>query len=544
MDNTSFQLNDNDIDDLVQFAENNVNHPNDETEQREGVDLLQTKQYQEIPNKTKPQAEKEDFSWVPLSQEWAKKLRSTNFYVKDCIGDGNCQFRSIQTALTDAGIKTDHIKLRRAIARYINKLSNEEFMNILQQYRIEKENNEFDGGWDPFAVKTRKDFIKHLSTPGFHFEGDNITLMLLSKAINVDFIIFDNTFNITDLSDPDAPHDNVVILYYIRGKSGGHYKTIGLKTTKMHTLFKRRNLPSEIDLIMDKHSFLLNHVKDIYNNHVGTDITLNKVIRAVESRLQYKLGKEEKSRIMIILRNLLESDMFFRTSHQRTKLRSPEQKLLKRTDSKSRTRMVSSSKSPKKRAGTHKTQSKPRTRSPRHKSSTKSSSSKPKSTKKSPKKAKSPKHKSPKRKSSKRKSSSKSPKNRAGTRKSGSKSRTRSSKRKSPKRKSSKRKSSKRKSPKRKSSKRNSSSKSPSRRAGARKSGSKSRTRSSKRKSSKRNSSSKSPKRKSPKRKSHAGTRKTPSKTRTRSLKRKSPKRKIPSRRSGARKTPSKTSRK
>jgi hypothetical protein len=48
------------------------------------------------------------YSWVPLNQKWQRILNSNNFREKECKGDGNCQFRSIAQALSDAGFKISH----------------------------------------------------------------------------------------------------------------------------------------------------------------------------------------------------------------------------------------------------------------------------------------------------------------------------------------------------------------------------------------------------------------------------------------------------
>lgn len=265
-----------------------------------------------------------DFTWLPLNKKWSEKLMSKKFMEKDCIGDGDCQFRSIETALTNAGYKMDNNKLRRILGKYINKLPNEHFYNILQNYRIEKQNGEFKGGWNPFYVKTKRQFINNIVKSGFHFEGDSITLELLSKALGVDFIIFDNKYNITDLSDTENLNDKLIILYYTRDASSnnnGHYKTIGLsmnetidnrKDNKILTIFKRNKLPKEIDIILDKHTFLLEHIKELYGGYNKEDVKLNKILYDIGEKLDIKLTSSDKKKIMVILRNWLQNLDYFK----------------------------------------------------------------------------------------------------------------------------------------------------------------------------------------------------------------------------------------
>lgn len=260
-----------------------------------------------------------DYTWFPLDKKWTVKLMSDKFVEKDCTGDGNCQFKSIETALTNAGYKMDHTKLRKIIGRYINKLPNSEFYNILQNYRIEKQNGEFKGKWNPFYVKTKRQFINNIVTSGFHFEGDSITLGLLSKAMGIDFIIFNSSYNIIDTSDHDNLNDKLIILYYIRSDNTGHYKTIGLNigNNKIQTIFKRSKLPREIDILLDKHTFLLEHIKELYGGYTKkSDIKLNKILHDIETKLEFKLSNSDKKKIMVILRNWLQNLDFFENTRK------------------------------------------------------------------------------------------------------------------------------------------------------------------------------------------------------------------------------------
>lgn len=166
--------------------------------------------------------QQETFTWDPLPKEWCEKLLSENFVIKNCLGDGNCQFRSIETALTNAGCKTTHERLRQSICKYINSLENSKFYEIIQNYRIEKQNGEFIGDWNPFAIRNKRQFNAQLRKPGFNFQGDNITLSLISKAMNVDIILLDNELYITDLSNTDNLQPKLIVLFY--DKKGGTIK--------------------------------------------------------------------------------------------------------------------------------------------------------------------------------------------------------------------------------------------------------------------------------------------------------------------------------
>ena len=301
------------------------------------------------PNqKQESKKEQNKFIWKELDEHWQKKLLSPAFVVKDCIGDGNCQFRSIETALTDSGFRMSHEKLRKMIAQYVNKMSEHEFYDIIQNYRLEKQNGDFQGNWDPDQIRNKKDFITNVVKSGFHFQGDNITLSLLSKAINLDFVIFDDNYNITDLSNPDELQDRLVILYYQRGsKTGGHYMTIGIRTPrgKVYTLFSRGSLPQALDHVLDKHTLMLKHIGEIIKQQ-GEQVTLNTVIKELERSLQTKLTTSDRKQAFRILRNLLENHSFFHRAANANSRSVPKQK--------------AQSKSPKRK-------SKSKSKSPKHK---------------------------------------------------------------------------------------------------------------------------------------------------------------------------------
>ena len=166
-----------------------------------------------------------------------------NFTIKECGGGGECQFLSIENALMQSNNKYTHTELRNLIADYIlNKLSDDDFNNIINSYKIEKENNEFIGEWDPYLIKSKNDFIKEIKQPGFHFQGDDVTLSLLSSILNIDFYIINKKNHSIFKISNKINNNNIIILYYIPGITG-HYQLIGLN--KMF-LFDKDNLPNDV----------------------------------------------------------------------------------------------------------------------------------------------------------------------------------------------------------------------------------------------------------------------------------------------------------
>lgn len=255
----------------------------------------------------------DNYIWERLSPEWESKLLSHNFVIKNSLGDGNCQFRSIETALSHSGCKTNHMQLRKKIVKYINSLDDKDFFHLIHLYRIEKQNGEFIGNWDPFNIKNKRSFNNELKKPGFHFQGDNITLSLVSRALNIDFIILDNNFNIINLSNSEQPQPKIIILYYHNVQL--HYQTIGLNSkNKTITIFKRHQLPNEIDILLDKDYFLLKHIQQqciTRPSSKSNKIQLNKLIKQIENTTRHEMSRDDKLKIMQILNIILQNENFF-----------------------------------------------------------------------------------------------------------------------------------------------------------------------------------------------------------------------------------------
>ena len=196
-----------------------------------------------------------DYIW----EQFSKKL--PNLVIKDCIPDGNCQFRSIENALYQYNNKYTHIKLRKMVGNYILNLPESDFLSILNNYKIEKDNDEFLGHWDPYKVKTKTDFIKNINTLGFHFEGDDVTLNIISNVLHLDFIILNSNKSITLKINNNK---FIIVLYYEKTGLSGHYKTIGLKNEKRGTIitaFKSQLLPKEIQYLIELSKISKKHVK-------------------------------------------------------------------------------------------------------------------------------------------------------------------------------------------------------------------------------------------------------------------------------------------
>ena len=104
----------------------------------------------------------------------------------------------------------------------------------------------------------------------------------------------------------------MILLFFDRSKQ--HYKTLGLQTKRKRviTIFKRAQLPEEIERFLDKHNFYLHHIKDICAQELKCGkLELNKIMKAIEERIQTHLSKQDKITIIKIIRMILDNEDFF-----------------------------------------------------------------------------------------------------------------------------------------------------------------------------------------------------------------------------------------
>ena len=369
---------------------------------------------------------KEKYEWINIDDpKWMNFLLSNNFYVKDCVPDGNCQFRSLEEALkVDKSLKKTHKQLRLAVAKYILKLNDVEFKNILASYRSEKDEGEFYGQWDPYSINTKKEFAALIKEPGFKFEGDNLTLSLLAEILKVDILIFNEaTHTIIPI---EKNNDKFLIIYFIKMGNTGHYKTVGFKVNNEYiTLFNKSNLPEDVLALIDKNVFYKKQLKRIYKS--ADTFTCNNVLLELKNLL-IRVPEDDKNLVCKLAAQMINKEDITpkkkapkRKSKAKSKAKSKTSRSSSKTTSrKSKSRKSKKSKSKRKSVKKSKSKRKSVKKSKSKRKSVKKSKSKSKSKRKSVKKSKS-KRKSVKKSKSKRKSVKKSKSKRKSVKKSKSK---------------------------------------------------------------------------------------------------------------------------
>jgi hypothetical protein len=256
------------------------------------------------------------YKWESLDSCWDRLNTSDEeFVVKDCIGDGNCQFRSIEEAIRGSDKKYTHRQLRRLVSDYIVKdssFTDTDFKHVLDNYKIEKNNQEFVGEWNPFSVKTRKQLAKQVRKSGFHFEGDDFTLSLLSKALKIDFVVFSQLS--CTLNELSTDNDSIVILLYLNSGSGsGHYQTIGIKhkdIKKVSCLFNRKKLPRILENLLNQEYFYQTQIDKYYKSCCSKEqskFTLTGLYRYLDIAFRRKITQEDKAIISKIIKETLKN---------------------------------------------------------------------------------------------------------------------------------------------------------------------------------------------------------------------------------------------
>ena len=194
-----------------------------------------------------------EYGWTKLNLGWKKRLKEEGnscFGLLECGGDGDCFFHVLCEALNTEFLsklrmpKYDVKTLRVLAANEINKNN---FHFILENYKIDFEENEFNfgGGWNPDDIKTIGQLKKEIVKGGDNFWGDHILLQLLQKKLKNNIIILNSNCTVHPMASLDlGENDKTIIMYYL---DQHHFQLIGYYDGDlMKTLFKNNQLPDII----------------------------------------------------------------------------------------------------------------------------------------------------------------------------------------------------------------------------------------------------------------------------------------------------------
>ena len=200
-----------------------------------------------------------ELGWTKLSLPLIKllntysdtKYKNSQYGMLECGRDGSCFFHCIAYALNTNEIYKDEPyvynsqDLRNILA---NSITNKLFDEIIEIYKILKDNDELYDTWDPYTIKIQE--FKNLITDESNvFWGDHILIGLLMKELNINIIIlnsneFKNIYNIYNTMEKYDPEKFTILLIY---ENDSHFKLLGhFQETNMITYFSHRTLPKEI----------------------------------------------------------------------------------------------------------------------------------------------------------------------------------------------------------------------------------------------------------------------------------------------------------
>lgn len=286
-------------------------------DREETLDKQEKLQNKSKVDKNKIKNKSKIFKQLNFEEKWRKKLLSDDFILYGIDSKRYEKYLTLEMAIYNSGYssKITDGSLKRIILKYIKDLTQWEFLQFLDQYKMEKTSNTFTGKWDPFGVKNKNDFIKEFRSPHFTLENDSIMMSLLSKILGIDFVILHQNYCIQDLSDKKL-NDKIIFLYKFKDDDNNiYFCCIGLKNNKKRItkIFNRERLPKIIQTILNKDEFIYQHILQTINDLERQQIKLrlNDIINKLELTLCSNFSHIEIRGIIKIINSILNEKQYF-----------------------------------------------------------------------------------------------------------------------------------------------------------------------------------------------------------------------------------------
>lgn len=194
-----------------------------------------------------------EYGWNKMNIQWIKilnklsleKKKNSTFGVLDCGGDGNCLFNCINYAINgyDGILEIDNFR-----EGFSESITEEDFINIIEIYKISKNCGEFKEDWDPFKI-THEEFKQKVKLGGDEYWGDFLILNLIKDYLDINFVVLysndltNEYYNYPIFFEFNEELMTIILLY----ENDNHFKLVGYyKQDKMIFNFGRDNLPNEI----------------------------------------------------------------------------------------------------------------------------------------------------------------------------------------------------------------------------------------------------------------------------------------------------------
>ena len=152
----------------------------------------------------------------------------------ECGGGGDCQFNSIGTAIDAQGttFAQKGFAIRQLLAYIIQTMSDDDFQKLLERYKTEKRNRALEGkAIDKWIVEVhdKPAFIKEILKSGTNYEGDEMSLNLLSKALGIGIYVIDRSRLNRSVLGFNVNKNEFILLMYTGNQQFGHYQALGVK---------------------------------------------------------------------------------------------------------------------------------------------------------------------------------------------------------------------------------------------------------------------------------------------------------------------------
>lgn len=218
-------------------------------------------------------------------KKWVNNRGIDGMIVWNPPKDGNCLFSVLSEAISPHLILSPD-DLRHLAAKQILKEDEDIFQNVtMVAYRMEVDDGQFTGDWNPYKCETRQDFAKALTDPiktqhWMGFQGDDIVLSLLAKALNIEIIAFDQknpksytcisfidgcdekyqkdskiTAKLTSEAGFRGSNDYTIFIFY-ENRGCKHYQSLGVPRMNgdgegVQTIFLSKDLPRNVADFLD-----------------------------------------------------------------------------------------------------------------------------------------------------------------------------------------------------------------------------------------------------------------------------------------------------
>ena len=184
-----------------------------------------------------------DYGWDEIDFLWNIEL-GDKFMLLDCGSHGDCLFHCLAEAINlnniYKGDLTNLLDVETLRLKASNQITDTNFDFILQNYKIEKDECEFQGDWDPYNIETKEQLRGELCKTGNNFWGDHIIIQLLSQNLKKNIIVLngDEDFEKLSYNTVETTGSKGYIIIYFENNC--HYKLVGkFNGKKINTLFNK-----------------------------------------------------------------------------------------------------------------------------------------------------------------------------------------------------------------------------------------------------------------------------------------------------------------